>query len=172
MGIAWSFPKQVSLQVFTHIDVWETIRKRTEGKWFWKLERSLQVKYTYITATSSNSTVSFGMRLAVKTWKFLTHTQAWYTFFSYIYLPLLRYFLVMTTFEIFHHKKFIVENYAIPYFWISTAIRNPIDIFCRWCKFRRLLGQVKSRHFSERIDRASIDSCFLYHKNAGVGVKL
>ena len=74
---------------------------------------------------------------------FLTHTGAWYTLFSSIYTPLLRYFLVMATFEIFHHKKFVVENYAIPNFGISTVISDPIDIFRRWCNFGQLQGQVK-----------------------------
>ena len=35
----------------------------------------------------------------------------------------------------------------------STAILNLVDIFRRWCKlsFRPMQGQVKSRHFSEKI---------------------
>ena len=42
----------------------------------------------------------------------------------------------------------------IPYFAVSTAILNIIDISRKWCKlnFGSMRGQVKSRDFPDRID--------------------
>ena len=41
------------------------------------------------------------------------------------------FFSVMTTFEIFCHRKFGIEKYVIPNFGFTTAILNPIGIFRR-----------------------------------------
>ena len=37
----------------------------------------------------------------------------------------------MTTFEIFCHQEFGIEKYVIPNLEVTTAILNPIGIFCR-----------------------------------------
>ena len=71
-------------------------------------------------------------------------------------------FSVMSTFEIFHHQKFGMEKYVISNFRVSTAILNPVGIFCSWCYFGLLQGQVKSRHFFERIEAKTKYFYFLY----------
>ena len=48
----------------------------------------------------------------------------------------------MTTSEIFHHQKFGMEKYVIPNVGVTTAILDPVDIFCRWCNFVLLQGRV------------------------------
>ena len=55
-------------------------------------------------------------------------------------------------------------TYSIPDFGVSTAIVNIIDIFHRRCKlnFGPLRGQVKSRHFPERINAWRQYFYFLY----------
>ena len=49
-------------------------------------------------------------------------------------------------------------------FGVNAVILNPADIFLRWCKlnFGPMQGQVKSRHFSERIDAKRNHFNFLY----------
>ena len=68
----------------------------------------------------------------------------------------------MSAFEIFHPQKFGMEKYVIPNFEVSTAILNPVGIFCRWCYFGLLQGQVKSLHFLEKIEAKRKYFYFLY----------
>ena len=62
----------------------------------------------------------------------------------------------------FHHQKFGIKKYFIPDLGVSTAILNPVGIFCRWCNFELIQGQVKSHPFSEPIEVKKKYFCILY----------
>ena len=60
------------------------------------------------------------------------------------------------------YSKLLV--YRLPNLGVSIAILNSVDIFRGWCKlnFGPMRGQVKSRHFSERIGARRKYFHFLY----------
>ena len=90
---------------------------------------------------ASKSTARFGNEALGEDLKFfdlnLIHAIEAYLLTIYFIL----FSSVMTTFEIFHHQKFGMEKYVIPNFGVTTAILNPVGIFCRWCNFGLLQGR-------------------------------
>ena len=99
-----------------------------------------------------------------------SYTSLIHTIEAYL-LTITELFSVMSTFEIFHHQKFGMEKYVIPSFGVSMAILNPVGIFCRWCYFGLLQGQVKSCHFFERIEAKRKCFYFLYIFFGIIGLK-
>ena len=120
---------------------------------------------------ASKSTVSFGNEASGEELKdFDSYTSLTHAIEAYL-LTITELFLVISTFEIFHHQKFGMEKYVIPNFGVSTAVLNPVGIFCRWCYFGLLQGQFKSRHFFERIEAKRKYFYFLYIFLGIIGLK-
>ena len=91
---------------------------------------------------ASKSTARFGNEASGEDLKVfdlsLIHTIEAYLLTIYFIL----FSSVMTTFEIFHHQKFGMEKYVIPNVGVTTAILDPVGIFCRWCNSGLLQGRV------------------------------
>ena len=71
------------------------------GKWFWKLDRGIPVKYMHITATGFEEHYEFQKQCLGRRLENFSHTNLMHTIEDYL-LPLSSSYLVMAAFEIFH----------------------------------------------------------------------